>query len=262
MSQIPVDCPYLDCPVNLDKERDLVSIRKIVRDAIADDRIVFEYQPILTRSGGTRRREALARLLSVDNEIIPAGRWIDAVTTNAELARALDLHVVKKQLARDFTQIQNQQIWINLTSHSLDDDFVKIFSKLLHSSSARPEQICLEMTEHVAGYQAQRVLVKLKLSLGVDIALDDLGYGFSNLKALTQSPWSAIKIDGGLVASYLDSRTGDLIKMLATLAKQWNMLCVAEWVEQTSQLETLWSWGVTGMQGFLIADPDKTSQLS
>lgn len=252
----PYDCPFDFCPNLSANERALQHWRAFVRKAIARNKITVEYECILTRAGRSRF-EALARIVESDpsaslgDRLVPAGKWIAAVHSEPALSRAFDWHMIELVFRRGIPE--KQQIWINLTNHTIKSvGFVERFQGLMERYDIASEQVAVEATEQSAGNGAALNLSRLHNMVGVAIVVDDLGSGYSNLLALTRLPLYAIKLDGKLIQSYRDPRTADLIKMFAAIARKWRILCVAEWVEDSGQMATLWGWGITAMQGYAI----------
>lgn len=249
MPAIPAACPFAFCPHTQPPRAKYW--RDVVYGALQENRVALDYQWIVTRSG-PRIYEALARITDEDRAV-PAGRWIEAVVNSPELSQAFDWHVLNLALS----QCQpKRQTWINCTLHTIKSpDFVPRFAALLEKYDVNPAQIALEATEQAAGNGVSENLKALHRDCGVRIVVDDFGSGYSNLAAIAQLPLYAIKIDGAIVTNYRDSRTADLIRLVADLAQRWGVLCVAEWVETPQQSETLQSWGVAGLQGWLFGRP-------
>lgn len=239
--------------------------QRLVENAIADRRIVFVYQAIVTRSG-IHDEEALARLVDDDGSLIPAYKWIDAVLSSSRLSMMLDEYVLERQIERLSTQDsrRRRRVWINMTSYSLRrDDLVSRLQELLDRYQVDSRLLCLEVTEQNTLEGIDQTLASIRDDIGCWIALDDFGAGYSNLRALAMITFDAIKIDGLLVREYQNPRCRDIIRLIARLAWKWQVVCVAEWIETSRQFETLWALGLTGMQGFLITDlDDQTQSLS
>ena len=92
--------------------------------------------------------------------------------------------------------------------------------------------------------------------LGVRLALDDFGSGYSSLAYLQQLPFDKLKIDRGFVAALDQSaNTGVIIQAIVTLGRALGMSVVIEGVETEEQRVLLRLAGCTEMQGFLFAKP-------
>ena len=92
--------------------------------------------------------------------------------------------------------------------------------------------------------------------LGVQLALDDFGSGYSSLAYLQQLPFDKLKIDRGFVAALDQSaNTGVIIQAIVTLGRALGMSVLIEGVETEEQRVLLRLAGCNEMQGFLFAKP-------
>lgn len=223
-------------------------VRERVRRAIAQRQIALFRQQILTRDG-IKRFEVLSRLRG-DGAYLPATDWIDPVLADPLLSKQLDLYVAKTVLHQGVDV--GQQAWLNVCGHSIDREFVGVLAQLIQASKTPPSRLCFEVTEQ-AGVICPAELHGLR-KLGVDIALDDVGAGYSNWAAISNYPLTWIKIDGTLVASVGsdDRRKALVAHYLTRLGKALELGVVAEWVETSFQVLELCSWGVDGLQGYNV----------
>jgi EAL domain-containing protein (putative c-di-GMP-specific phosphodiesterase class I) len=93
-------------------------------------------------------------------------------------------------------------------------------------------------------------------ALGVAIALDDFGIGYSSLTSLEQLPITRVKLDRLLIAG-VDSnpRSAAIVRSIVALCHGLGLQVVAEGVERATQLQFLSHCGPIGVQGFLLAHP-------
>ena len=120
-----------------------------------------------------------------------------------------------------------------------------------------PSALELEITETVfqTGPNTIESLRRLR-SLGVAIALDDFGIGYSSLTSLEQLPINRVKLDRLLVAGVdTNARSAAIVRSIVTLCHGLGLQVVAEGVERPAQLEFLSRCGPMGVQGFLLAHP-------
>ncbi|HMA78941.1 MAG TPA: EAL domain-containing protein, partial [Candidatus Paceibacterota bacterium] len=165
--------------------------------------------------------------------------------------RAFDWYVIELIFSQGIPA--NTQTWINVTGHTVkDEDFSDRFTEMMQRHSIAPDSIAIEVTEQAAGNGAERHLSTLHTRTGVAIVVDDFGSGYSNLLALLRLPLYAVKIDGKLVRAYRNPHVAAVIKAAAMLGREWEVLLVAEWVEDLTMLKTLQCWDVTGFQGFAV----------
>ncbi len=139
--------------------------------------------------------------------------------------------------------------------------FSAILQDVLAQTGIEPGRLELEITESVfisdeVGTRAQLEFWK---SLGVRIALDDFGSGYSSLSYLSAFPIDKIKIDRGFLAK-LNPRDPDraadiILRTIIDLGRALNMTVTAEGVERADQLDFLNERHCAEVQGFLLGRP-------
>ena len=100
---------------------------------------------------------------------------------------------------------------------------------------------------------------------GFDISIDDFGSGFSSLSLLKELPANVLKLDKEFLAENANrsKRKNIIIHSVINMAKELELVTVAEGVEQESQAELLKEMGCAIPQGFLYAKPmDKSAFFS
>jgi EAL domain-containing protein (putative c-di-GMP-specific phosphodiesterase class I) len=138
-----------------------------------------------------------------------------------------------------------------------ESDFVEHVARTLEATGLPPSALELEITETVfqTGPATVDSLRQLR-ALGVAIALDDFGIGYSSLTSLEQLPISRVKLDRLLIAA-VDSnpRSAAIVRSIVALCHGLGLQVVAEGVERAAQLEFLSHCGPISVQGFLLGDP-------
>jgi EAL domain-containing protein (putative c-di-GMP-specific phosphodiesterase class I)/FixJ family two-component response regulator len=222
-------------------------------EAIHNDELVLEFQPIVSRRPKTLKKlEALVRWdhptigRIPPSEFVPTAEADTAVIdalTDWVVGAALKAHLVLVKLGMTVPLAVNISVQ-NLHSLTLPDRL----SERLRSAGVAAEQLCLEITESAAFQDAGRtmdILTRIRLK-GMQLAIDDFGIGYSSLKMLRQMPFSEIKTSR-------DARA--IVKSIIDLAANMEMTCVAEGVETEETAAFLESLNVGLLQGYLIAKP-------
>ena len=185
--------------------------------------------------------------------IIPMG----AEVLRAACTQAATWHVAKQHRAgavhRQLT------LSVNLAPRQLlHPSLYDVVGGALTTSGLRPEQLCLEITESVLLSDAEasaRALARLR-SLGVTIAVDDFGTGFSSLTYLKQFPVDVLKIDRSFVEGLgRDSSDRAIVASVVDLAHAFGLTTIAEGVETLEQLDELRTIGCEQGQGYLWSRP-------
>ncbi|MGH8181659.1 MAG: EAL domain-containing protein, partial [Steroidobacteraceae bacterium] len=139
-----------------------------------------------------------------------------------------------------------------------ESDFVSHIARTLESACLPASALELELTETVlqTGSATIDALRRLR-ELGVSIALDDFGIGYSSLTSLEQLPINRVKLDRMLIEG-VDSnpRSAAIVRSIVTLCHGLGLQVVAEGVERPTQLEFLTHCGgPMAVQGYLLARP-------
>jgi EAL domain-containing protein (putative c-di-GMP-specific phosphodiesterase class I) len=129
---------------------------------------------------------------------------------------------------------------------------------VLANSKLPPQLLELELTETIFMEAAQEqgdVLARLRRS-GVKFAIDDFGTGYSSLDYLRRFPVDRIKIAQVFVAGIeTDPSSAAIVRAIIALARELNIVAIAEGVETARQVELLKGWGCPQMQGYYFARP-------
>ena len=138
-----------------------------------------------------------------------------------------------------------------------ESDFVDHIAHALEVTGLPASALELELTETVfqTGTNTIESLRRLR-EMGVSIALDDFGIGYSSLTSLEQLPITRVKLDRMLVEG-VDSnpRSAAIVRSIVALCHGLGLQVVAEGVERPAQLEFLSHCGPVGVQGYLLAYP-------
>lgn len=134
-------------------------------------------------------------------------------------------------------------------------EMISMVKETLQAQGVEPDSLIIEITESVLMQSAESsvaILASLK-GLGVNIAIDDFGKGYSSLGYLKSFPIRQLKIDRSFVQSMVFSQNDKgVVSAIIGLAKNLGWGVVAEGVENRNQLETLRDMGCLQVQGHLF----------
>ena len=153
----------------------------------------------------------------------------------------------------------NHLLFLNTDPIVLNKEYFKNLD-FLKDSTLSPYQICIEITERTCVKNFAKLSADLGYfkSLGAKVAIDDVGEGYSSLKAIAELKPEFIKVDMGLVRNVnADGIKGSLIQVIADLTKKVNSHLIAEGIETEEEYKTLLSLGVEYGQGYLFAKPSE-----
>lgn len=148
---------------------------------------------------------------------------------------------------------------INVSPKQLRNDaLITTVIASLERYQVPPEMLEIEVTEgcFIEDFDAANYLLQKLKNLGIKIALDDYGTGFSSLKHLTKLPIYAIKIDRSFIHDIRnDASDAVIVASTITLAHNLGLEVVAEGVESREQLMHLKTAGCDYVQGFYFQRP-------
>lgn len=118
--------------------------------------------------------------------------------------------------------------------------------------------ICIEITESVLLHDTHRIVEILAYlrRLGVSVAIDDFGSGYSSLSYLHSLPFDCLKIDRGFVRNVLDDKKSEaVIASVLMLSQSFDVPLVAEGVETAEMGAKLREMGCDLAQGYYYSRP-------
>lgn len=146
----------------------------------------------------------------------------------------------------------------------LQTDFVDMVTDIFEYIDLDPSFLELEITESILMQSYNTIyaqLIRLK-EMGIRIALDDFGKGYSSLSYLKQLPISTLKIDKLFVDDIdMKSESQTITGEIVVLGKKLGMHIVAEGVERKEQIEYLKMYECDTIQGYICSRPVPEQQL-
>jgi diguanylate cyclase (GGDEF)-like protein len=242
-----------------------------LRRAVEEQQFVLHYQPIMDLARGeVYGVEALVRWCRPEAEapvgpsefiglaeeigVIGAiGEWV-LRTATAEISDWVTRGVVSK----DFV------LSVNVSARQLADPRLpEQVTEALTGWKRPADRLWLEVTETAVMADpavSERSLTQLH-ALGVRLALDDFGSGYSSLGQLERTlPMSVLKLDRSFVAGMSGQPDGGVVAAAATLAEALELSSVAEGVESAEQASELTAMGFTYGQGFYFGAPAEAEE--
>ena len=244
---------------DLKAEHDLMELLKV---ALQQDLFKLVFQPILAIGNHkVSHYEVLLRLQSVDNEWISPAQFIP-VAERVGLIRDIDFWVIKhvfEFLQEALTKQPELKFAINVSAPSLQEQhFSKRFEQLMHEYSISSANVIVELTETAYIDNFVQVLKNLEdlNALGVSIALDDFGVGYSSFSYMKDLPLTYVKLDGSYIKNLHHSvQSRAFIQSVVIMAKAFGMQTIAEFVEDQNILNELVKLNVDFAQGYYIGKP-------
>jgi diguanylate cyclase (GGDEF)-like protein len=240
-------------------------IERDLRTAIEEDRLELHYQPIVNlHSGAVRAFEALIRWNHPVLGRLSPPEFI-GIAEECGLIGALGEWVLR-EACRQATQWPAAiGVSVNLSPLQFrDGSLVETMTGILGSCGLAQSRLEVEITESVllAGSQANIATLHRLRALGVTIAMDDFGVGYSSLSYLHSFPFDRIKIDGSFVANMMQSREAlFIVRAIIGLCHDLGVSTTAEGVETREQLRVLRQEMATEGQGHYFSMPMPAEQI-
>ncbi len=244
-----------------------------VQSALHEGRLLPAYQPIVNlRTGRVVAEEALARIRAKDDSLIPAINFIQAAEA-LHLISDIDKSISTNAIERCALSMQDKQAngeeelahFINLSPQFLANP-ESVAGLLAYASSQCKDcgfeglsvkPLVIEITERQLGdIMLLKKHLKPLTDFGFRLALDDFGSGYSSFLYLAELPVNFIKIEGWMVGRInKDKRIRQLVETLVNTAQKFDILTVAECVEDAETAQVLCDLGVDWAQGYYFAKP-------
>jgi EAL domain-containing protein (putative c-di-GMP-specific phosphodiesterase class I) len=176
--------------------------------------------------------------------IIPIGEWV--LYTACEQAQAWNKNRDKKI-----------KIAVNVSLHQLiEENFIAQIETTLQKSGLAPQLLELEITESVAMKYVDITLQRLEqlLKLGVNVAIDDFGSGYSSMDHLKRIPAGILKIDRSFINELKEDDLA-IVSAMIQMAHQLRLKTIAEGVETENQLSALNNLKCDQVQGYYFGKP-------
>jgi len=233
-------------------------IKRELARALAEQSLEINYQPIVAADGsGMVGVEALLRWQHPTRGQISPAEFIPAAEESG-LMDALGLYVLRRALT-DAARWPHLSVAVNVSPVQIRDrSFIDGLASLLDELRFDPSRLVLEVTEGILIDKPQDTKARLEelRALGVSLALDDFGSGYSSLSYLQKLPFDKLKIDRGFVTNLKRSdNAAVIIQAIVALGRALNMRVLAEGVETEEQRVLLRLAGCNELQGFLFGRP-------
>jgi len=231
-----------------------------VKAALNEGRIAVALQPIISmKDQSVFAYEALARVRE-NGELHPAAHFID-IAVESGIGKDIDECVLRLGLLEMKLDTDDDKTltFFNFSTASFCDDvFMRNLPSLIRLAGIPTERIVIEITEREALPRIAKfkeVMGELRAE-GIRFALDDFGSGFSSFSYLQNLKFDFLKIDGSFVR-YLANNDSDraIVENIQQLATKFNIITVAEFVEDEESLQVLNRIGVDTVQGYYLGKP-------
>ena len=233
-----------------------------ILDALARDEFVYYYQPkVSLLTGKVCGAEALIRWVRPGAGLVMPGEFIPLAEASGAISK-LSLAMFPALIA-DLVIMQdiNPELMVsfNLTAQDFESDaMVNCLREAIASYQIEPRNLQAELTETSLIQSSGRVRehIQALVDMGVSLAMDDYGTGYSSIDVLSQWPFSVVKIDQGLIRRMVTSeKSTTIVQASIRMAHQLGIKIVAEGIESAGVYDFLLNTGCTEAQGYWLGRP-------
>jgi diguanylate cyclase (GGDEF)-like protein len=243
-----------------------LQLRADLAAGIADGDLRLHYQPVVDlRTGRTVGYEALVRWMH-DGILVAPGEFIPIAESTGLIGPLTDWVIDEACRTTAASAVTGPRPWVsvNLSSSQLvRPDFVARLGRTLETSGLPPDRLVVEITESsLLEIEVAKPAVERLSSIGVRVAIDDFGIGYSTLSYLARLPIDIVKIDRSFVVALQHAGPEEAIaSAIIALAKRLGLTTIGEGIETVAQLDQLATLGCDLGQGFYLGRPSPNQEV-
>ncbi|AST05620.1 diguanylate cyclase [Anoxybacillus flavithermus] len=244
-------------------------IRQRLHVALEQRAISVYYQPIIDmKQNELVGMEALARWKDTELGFVPPNEFISIAEEDGFII-SLGEYIFQTAVF-DLKRLHEQgmshiYVSINLSLRQLkNEQFLPFVQQLLEQTCLQPQYIELEITENIALSDEKQVIETIRAlkQMGVRIAIDDFGSGYSSIAYLRHISVDTLKIDKSFIFEVItNEHTAKLTEAIIALAHRLQLHIVAEGVETDQHVSFLQSTHCDKAQGYLFSPPVPFEQM-
>ncbi|MEA1918486.1 MAG: EAL domain-containing protein [Campylobacterota bacterium] len=234
-----------------------IKCSKLLVDAIDHEQIKPYFQPIAQfNNGEIEKYEALVRIVPNEGHVIAPFRFLS-------IAKRLRVYnkITEIMFYETLKTIKEHNIACSMNLSADDLNHQPTVELIYHALEIfeKNAQLTFEILESEAidSYESVTLFIKNVRALGVNVALDDFGSGYSNFSHVLNMPINIIKIDASLISSIDTNKNSRLmVETIVALAQRLKVQTVAEFVSSEAIYHVVKEIGVDYVQGYYIGKPE------
>jgi PAS domain S-box-containing protein len=235
-----------------------IKILKMIKTALSNNKIVSYFQPIINNdTKEIEKYESLVRLVDEGGKVYSPFFFLD-VAKNGKYYSQITHRVLENSF--DALNKTDKSISINLSSIDIEKKHTREkIIELLKTHASDTNRIVFELLEdeEIKDFESFKAFIVYVKNLGVKIAIDDFGSGYSNFERLMDYEPDILKIDGSLIKNIVEDKYSlSLVETIVSFAKKQGIKTLAEYVENEEIYLILKDLGVDYSQGYFFGKPD------
>ncbi len=245
-------------------QRRVLGMGAALESALHEQRISTAYQPIVDlRTNKIVAEESLARMILPNGTMLVAEDFIE-VSQHLQLTYKIDQSVIRATLDRCLSGLNGDSPRVHFVNISADLlrhpeavqellTLVSNYSETCRSQGLTDRSLVLELTERELfgdSGQARDILMSF-VNVGLQLALDDFGHGYSSFQYLADLPFSFVKLEGSLISRIQEPTVRSIIQGMQRIAEELKIMTLAEGVETADTAAIVKDLGIDWAQGYL-----------
>ena len=246
-----------------------LSMESALFHAAERNELRLHFQPLISaKTGRIVGAEALVRWQHPEFGLVPPGVFIPLAESTGVIGEIGDwvlFSACRQMVEWRSAGLHGMSMSVNISGRQFSGDALAVtVAQALHDTGLPPGYLELELTETLLMEntdRSQSTIRELK-KLGVSIALDDFGIGYSSLSYLQQFTLDTLKIDRAFTSEMLSSPQSEaIVRATFDIARALNFRTVAEGIESRQQATFLAELGCDVFQGFHFAKPMPSAEF-
>ena len=239
-----------------------------LRTGISDGELRLYYQPKATIDGRVRDVEALVRWQHPERGLLSPDDFL-SLAEETSVIRPLTAWVLNEAARQCAAWRQSGlelRVAVNVSPRNLtDDDLPEAVLRAATAAGIPVTDLKIEITETAVisdPAKADAILGRMH-SMGVSVAIDDFGAGYTSLALLQTLPVDTLKIDRRFITNLLDNPVDQaVVRNVVQLARDLGIASLAEGVETASTWAMLADLGCDEIQGYVLSPPLPPQELA
>jgi len=235
-----------------------LDVIKMVKQALDEYKILSYFQPIINnKTQRVEKYESLVRLIDEDGNVVSPYNFL-SISKKGSYYNKITTRVLRNSF--DVLKTIRTELSINISTLDIEKDETRnLIYDLLEENEKDRKRLVFELLEdeRVKDFEGVKNFIRKVKSMGVSIAIDDFGAGYSNFERLLEFEPDLLKIDGSLIKNIIsDKYSQNVVETIVAFAKRQNIKTIAEYVENEEIFDFLKSLGVDYSQGYYFGKPE------
>jgi len=232
---------------------------RLVKKAFKEDRVIPYFQPIVKPDEVSY--ECLVRLIDENGETLSPSIFLDEIKKTPYYTKLTQTMIHK---SFQFFDKKPNTFSINLSFEDIENISIVNYLKEQVQKYAISKRLIIEIleSESIDNFETVKGFIKDMKSLGVRIAIDDFGSGYSNFAYILEFEPDYLKIDGSIIKNIAtDSKSFAIAKTIVQFADELKIKTIAEYVYNKEVYSKVQELGIFGKQGYYLGKPEPSLLL-